>query len=87
MKAVLTVLGKDTTGIIYKVTKILYEFDINIEDISQTIVQGYFTMIMLVAIPESVQLPELTKRLDELKKENLSVQVQRTDIFDAMHKI
>ena len=50
MKAIVSVIGKDKKGIIAKVSNILYEQDINIEDISQTIMQDYFTMIMMVSI-------------------------------------
>ncbi len=87
MKAVITVIGEDKTGIIYKVSKILYEMNINIEDISQTIMQKYFTMLMLVSIPQDVKISELTEKFAGLKGEGLSVQVQKTDIFDSMHKI
>ena len=87
MKAVITVIGEDKTGIIYKVSKILYEMNVNIEDISQTIMQKYFTMLMLVSIPQDVKIVELSERLATLKEEGLSIQVQKTDIFDAMHKI
>jgi len=87
MKAVITVIGEDKTGIIYKVSKILYEMNVNIEDISQTIMQKYFTMLMLVSIPQDVKIADLAEKLAELKEEGLSIQVQKTDIFDAMHKI
>ncbi len=87
MKAVITVIGEDKTGIIYKVSKILYEMNINIEDISQTIMQKYFTMLMLVSIPQDVKISELTEKFSVLKEEGLSIQVQKTDIFDSMHKI
>ena len=87
MKAVITVIGEDKTGIIYKVSKILYEMNINIEDISQTIMQKYFTMLTLVSIPQDVKISELTEKFSALKEEGLSIQVQKTDIFDSMHKI
>ena len=87
MKAVITVIGRDRTGIIYKVSKILYELGVNIEDISQTILQQYFTMLMLVWVPEDVAISTLNKEFEILKNEGLSVQVQKTEIFDAMHKI
>ena len=87
MKAVITVIGEDKTGIIYKVSKILYEMNINIEDISQTIMQKYFTMLMLVSIPQDVKISDLTEKFAVLKDEGLSIQVQKTDIFDSMHKI
>lgn len=87
MKAVITVIGVDTTGIIYKVSKILYEMNINIEDISQTVMQEYFTMLMLVSAPENVNISQIIEAFDILKQDGLSIQVQKTDIFDAMHKI
>ncbi|MDC7224965.1 MAG: ACT domain-containing protein, partial [Spirochaetales bacterium] len=52
-KAIITVVGKDKVGIIYSVTKILMEKSVNIEDISQTILQDYFTMMMLVNLSEA----------------------------------
>lgn len=87
MKAVISVIGIDTTGIIYKVSKILYENDVNIEDISQTIMQEYFTMLMLVSVPQRLSIADLVDRLKPLEEEKLSVHVQKTDIFDVMHKI
>ncbi|MGL5244031.1 MAG: ACT domain-containing protein, partial [Sarcina sp.] len=62
MKAVVTVVGKDRSGIIYDVSKILFENSINILDISQTILGGYFTMMMITDISKS------TKQIDELKQ-------------------
>ena len=87
MKAVITVIGKDTTGIIYKISKILFELGINIEDISQTIMQEYFTMLMLVKAPKDVSIKTIIDNFSALNEEGLSIQVQKTDIFDAMHKI
>ena len=87
MKAVITVIGKDKTGIIYKVSKILYELGVNIDDISQTVMQSYFTMLMLVSAQESTKITLLTQKLEPLREEGLSVQVQKTEFFDAMHKI
>ncbi|NLW69985.1 MAG: ACT domain-containing protein [Eubacteriaceae bacterium] len=87
MKAVITVIGKDRTGIIYKVSKVLYELNINIEDISQTIMQEYFTMLMLVSLPEGVNMAKVNEALSPLTEEGLSVKCQKTDIFDAMHKL
>ncbi len=87
MKAVITVIGKDKTGIIYKVSKVLYESDVNIDDISQTVMQDYFTMIMLVSSAETINVNELKKKFSELEDEGLSIQVQKTEIFDIMHKI
>ena len=89
MKAVVTVVGNDKKGIIAKVSNVLFENGINILDISQTIMQTMFTMIMLVDFQgsdESIQ--SLTKKLDEIAQElGLSIHVQREEIFSSMHKI
>ena len=86
-KAVITVIGKDTTGIIAKVSNLLYQNDINILDISQTIMQDLFTMIMLCDIKD-VQVGDLQEKLnivaDEMK---LSIRVQNEEIFNSMHRI
>lgn len=87
MKAVITVIGKDRPGIIYNVSKILYEDGLNIEDISQTIMQDYFTMIMMVSADDSTSISELSEKFASLKSEALSIQIQKTEIFDAMHQI
>ena len=86
-KAVITVIGKDTTGIIAKVSGLLYENGVNILDISQTIMQDLFTMIMLCDIKE-VQVGDLQEKLDVISKEmNLSIRVQNEEIFNSMHRI
>ena len=86
-KAVITVIGKDTVGIIAKVSNLLFENGINILDISQTIMQELFTMIMLVDIKD-VQVGDLQEKLDVIAKEmNLSIRVQNEEIFNSMHRI
>ena len=89
MKAVVTVLGKDRTGIIAEVSHLLYLKGVNILDISQTIMEGYFTMMMVVDLTEC-QAPFDALRAD-LKaygeSRGLSIRIQREDIFDAMHKL
>ena len=86
-KAVITVIGKDTTGIIAKVSNLLYENDINILDISQTIMQDLFTMIMLCDIKD-VQVGDLQEKLDVIANEmKLSIRVQNEEIFNSMHRI
>ncbi len=89
MRAIVTVIGKDKPGIISKVSSSLAENNVNIEDISQTIVQGNFTMIMLCDISNSkLVLKELKSKMEELgEKIGVSIHVQHEDIFDAMHKI
>jgi len=89
MNAIVTVIGKDKSGIIAKVSALLAENNVNIEDISQTIVSGNFTMIMLCDIESSaLSLTELGKQLKDLgDKIGVSIHVQHEDIFNVMHKI
>ena len=89
MKAIITVIGKDQEGIMYNVSRILSERGVNIEDVTQTIMQEYFTMLMLVKIDESrTGFRELQPELEEMGKEKgLSIRIQKEEIFDTMHKI
>ena len=89
MKAVVTVVGKDRVGIIASVCVKLAEYHVKVLDISQTVMQGYFTMMMVVDVSGcSVPLAELVSLMDELGKDmGLSIRVQREDIFEAMHRI
>jgi len=89
MKAVITVIGKDRVGIIAAISAILAEANVNILDISQTIMQEYFTMIMLVDISKSnISFNELAEKLETKGKElALSVRIQHEDIFNSMHRI
>lgn len=89
MKAVITVLGKDTTGIIYHISEILFKTNNNILDLSQTIMEDMFTMIMLVDISKSSNsIDELNQQLKALSEElNLSIHIQHEDIFSSMHRI
>ena len=89
MRAIVTVIGKDKPGIISKVSAALAESNVNIEDISQTIVQGNFTMIMLCDLSGAkINLKELKGALVDLgEKIGVSIHVQHEDIFNAMHKI
>ena len=89
MKAVVTVVGKDKMGIIAKVSGALFESGVNIQDLSQTIMQDMFTMIMLVDLDGSKKNVEaLTKELEELGEAmGLSIHVQRKELFDSMHRI
>ncbi len=89
MKAVLTVIGKDKPGIIAGVSVFLAEHGINIEDISQTIMQGNFTMIMVVDT-ENADLPlgELTAAAKAVgEKIGVLIHLQHEDIFNAMHEV
>ena len=89
MKAVVTVVGKDRVGIIATVCTQLASFNINVLDISQTVMQGYFTMMMVVDVSASpIPVAELAQQLEEKGKAiGLSIRLQREDIFDAMHKV
>lgn len=88
-KALISVTGHDTTGIIARVAAKLSENDINILDITQTILDGFFTMMMVVDLSRA-KIP-FQQLLDEFKpvSEELAMQIniQRMDIFDAMHRI
>mgnify|MGYP002282287063 FL=1 len=89
MKAVITVLGKDRTGIIASVSTLLYEEDVNILDISQTIMGGMFTMIMLVELSDQgAQFAKVRERLMALAETmRMEIRMQHSDIFDAMHRV
>ena len=89
MKAVVTVVGKDQVGIIAHVCVRLADYNVNILDISQTVMQGYFTMMMVVDVSGcNVPLDQLSLLMEEAgKQKNLSIRVQREDIFEAMHRI
>ena len=89
MRAIVTVIGKDQVGIIAAVCALLSDHKVNVLDISQTILQEYFTMIMLVDASD-IDLPfaQLVKDLEEAGKERgLVIHVQREDLFNAMHRI
>ena len=89
MKAIVTVVGKDQVGIIAAVCVKLAEYNVNVLDISQTVMQGYFTMMMVVDVSEAtLPLAEMVVLMEEMGKErNLSIRLQREDIFEAMHRI
>ena len=89
MKAIVTVVGKDAVGIIAGVCVELAGYNVNVLDISQTVMQGYFTMMMVVEVSGcKLPLAELAKKLEEKGKEmGLSIRLQREDIFEAMHRV
>ncbi|MDD3306167.1 MAG: ACT domain-containing protein [Acetobacterium sp.] len=89
MRAVVTVIGKDRTGIIYNVSKILAENSVNIEDISQTVMHDFFTMIMLVDMSNmSADFSVLKAALEEVGETiGMSIRIQHEDLFNAMHTI
>ena len=89
MKAIITVLGKDQVGIIAGVSSLLAKWNVNVLDISQTILQENFTMVMLVDCAKTaIPFAELAALLEEKGREYaVSIRIQREDIFNAMHKI
>lgn len=89
MRGIITVLGKDSVGIIGRICTYLAEEGINILDISQTIVGGYFNMMMIVDLSESThKFENVSTGLKAIGEElGLEVKLQREDIFDSMHRI
>ena len=89
MKAIVTVVGKDRVGIIAGVCTALAGYNVNVLDISQTVMQGYFTMMMATDVSAStLPMAKLAAELEELGKSmGLSIRIQREDIFEAMHRI
>lgn len=87
MKAVITVIGKDKTGIIARVSNVLYENDINILDISQTIMQDIFTMVMLVDMSKQTA-KAISEKLDDVaEKIGVTIHLQSEELFSSMHRI
>ena len=89
MKAIVTVVGMDRVGIIGEVCTTLASLQINIVDISQTVMQDFFTMIMLVDTSACAKtFNEISDALTAKEQEmGLSIRIQRQDIFQAMHRI
>lgn len=89
MRAVITVIGKDKVGIIAGISNILADCNTNILDISQTIMQDVFTMVMLVDIGGmSIDFSDLLTKLEKKGEEiGLTVRIQHEDIFNSMHRI
>lgn len=88
-KTVITVVGKDSVGIIAKVCTYLAGNNINILDISQTIVQGFFNMMMIADTNESAKdFSVIAEELEQIGQElSCDIKMQREDIFDKMHRI
>ena len=88
-KAIITVVGKDTVGIIARVCSYLAENTVNILDISQTILDGYFNMVMMVDISDpTCPFDELQSELNALgQRLGLQIRIQKSEIFEAMHQI
>lgn len=88
-KTIITVIGKDRVGIIAKVCAYLAESNVNILDISQTIVNGYFNMMMIVDTTDSIKsFDEFVSDLDRVGMEiGVSIKAQHDDIFSKMHRL
>ena len=87
-RSIITLVGKDTVGIIAKVCTYLAENGVNILDISQTIVQGYFNMMMIVDTGKVESFEKLTSELAALGEEiGVVIKCQQEEIFDKMHRI
>ena len=89
MNAIVTVIGNDRVGIIAAVCTLLAENEVNILDISQTILQGKFTMVMAVDIGKAkLPLTDLAEKLAKLGESmGIAIRIQREEIFNAMHRI
>ena len=89
MKAIITVVGSDQKGIIARVSAILAANNINIADISQTILSGNFVMMMMVDLSSStVSIDVLRKEMDELgEKLNVEINIMHERVFSAMHRV
>ena len=88
-KVIITVVGKDTLGIIAKVCTYLSEGSVNVLDISQTIVSGYFNMMMIVDMANATaSFAEISDQLDALGEEiGVTIKCQKEEIFEMMHRI
>ncbi len=89
MKAVITVIGNDKVGIIARVSALLSESNVNILDITQTIMQDIFTMVMITDVSDvNIKFTDLVDKLADLGKDmGLEIRCQHEDIFNSMHKI
>ena len=87
-KTIITVVGKDTVGIIAKVCTYLAQNGVNILDISQTIVQGFFNMMMIVDTGNVKSFENLSKELEQIGEEiGVVIKCQHEEIFDRMHRL
>jgi len=88
MKGIITVVGRDRVGIIAEVCTYLSAKQVNILDISQTIVQEYFNMLMIVQFGEAAGFEDIARGLDEIgQRLGLEIKLQREDIFESMHRV
>lgn len=88
MRAILTVIGKDKVGIIAKVSQTLADLNLNIVDVTQTILNDYFTMMMVLESQEKVDFKTIREQLDQIAEQlGVDIRIQNAEIFDAMHKL
>ncbi len=89
MKAVISVIGADTVGILAKVSNVCFKNNCNIVDVTQKVLQEYFTMIMIVEIDNcTVSFSDFSDQLSQLGQEmGLSIRTMHEDIFNSMHRI
>lgn len=89
MKAFVTVIGDDKVGIIHGITTVFKETNVNVLDVNQTLIGGFFTMIMLVDLEKmETDFRKLKQKLEDVGQQlQLSIRIQREDIFNSMHKI
>ena len=88
MKAILTVVGKDKVGIIAGVSQKLAELNINILDVSQTIMEDYFTMMMILQMQPEADLEAIKQALSQVENTlSVKISIQNEEIFNAMHKL
>ncbi|GBG04534.1 ACT domain-containing protein [Lactobacillus rodentium] len=88
MKAILSVIGHDKVGIIASVSNLLAENKINILDVSQTIMEKEFVMMMSLALPETIDFQELTNKFNKLGKElGVEINLRNSKLYEAMHTL
>ncbi|GFP76926.1 ACT domain-containing protein [Clostridium fungisolvens] len=89
MRSLITVIGKDKVGIIYEVTSVLKESNVNVLDITQTLLDGFFTMVMLADLSNAtMDFSELKNALDTLGTNlDVSIRIQQEALFNSMHTI
>ncbi len=88
MNAVITVIGADKVGILARISTACANNNVNIEEVTQTILRGMFAMIMLVTLPENLTIETLSARLNEEGKAlDVNVSVTRQEIYDVTHKV
>ena len=87
-KTIITVVGKDSVGIIAKICTYLSEHKVNVLDISQTIVQGFFNMMIVDANDATINFDEMAEELEKLGEEiGVAIKAQKEEIFNIMHRI